>query len=178
MSVGGRKGTAERIERMPAGRPTALANEDIPLADGLVYVSPHLGQGELLMSLFDPSVIDEADPMSIDPELDPFSAANGFQRLPGRCRKYRADFVETYRRAQRARVERIDGLAHDAVTRRRAATKTLKDGGPQHGAGGSRSGTRWRASSMSSSCAELRRTGPMTCWCARTRWLRPMSKRP
>ena len=110
----------------PAGRPVKLALAPMARPDLMVLVAPHPGQGLLLMNSLDPSVTDEADPLSTDPALFPFSAANGF--APGRAR-YAPEFVTRYRAAQRARVERIDAAARDMVADRMAARKTAKAGG-------------------------------------------------
>ena len=99
-----------RISKTPSGRPVDLAEASMPLADGAVFVAPHPGQGALLERLIDPSVIDEADPMSLDPDLDPFNPANGFADPPASS-TYPQEFVSRYREAQRDRVRRIDERA-------------------------------------------------------------------
>ena len=53
----------------------------------------------------DPSVTDESDPLVADPELDLFDPANGFATAP-RSSTYSPEFLDRYRRAQRARIER------------------------------------------------------------------------
>jgi hypothetical protein len=115
-----------RIQRTPAGRPTKLETAALPLADGLVFVSPHPGQGVLLMNGLDPSVTDEDDAFSCEPSLDPFDPKNGFRRPP-ESSHYAADFIERYRAGQRARVERIDRKAFELVEQRQAARSRLKD---------------------------------------------------
>ncbi|UUX95211.1 alpha/beta hydrolase [Aquabacterium sp. J223] len=115
-----------RLRHTPAGRPTKLESANLPVADGLVFLSPHPGQGALLMSGIDPSVTDEADPFSCDPALDPFDAKNGFRRPPESSR-YAPEFVARYRAAQRERVARIDRIALDLVARRRDARQRLKE---------------------------------------------------
>ncbi len=72
----------ERIATTPAGRPAGLAGAEMPVPDGSVFMAPHPGQGELLLRLIDPSVTDEGDPLSADPELDPYDPANGFVAGP------------------------------------------------------------------------------------------------
>jgi hypothetical protein len=114
---------ADRLERTPGGRPVPLAKADMPVADAVVLLSPHPGQGRLLMNALDPSVLDENDAFSVDASLDPFSAANGFADTSGGTR-YAAEFVERYRAAQRTRVEALDALARDRIAERMAARKS------------------------------------------------------
>lgn len=114
----------ERLSRTPGGRPVPLATLDMPVPDGLVFVGPHPGQGALLLNVIDPSVVDEADPLSVDPTLDPLNPANGYAG-PGHTH-YDAVFVQRYREAQRARVARIDEQAHALIARRQQARARLK----------------------------------------------------
>lgn len=118
----------QRITHTPAGRATRFDSADLVPADGIALVSPHPGQGVLLMNALDPSVDDEADPFSTQAELDPFSEANGF-RLPPDSSRYSASFIERYRAAQRQRVARIDAYARHLVEQRQAARQRLKSGG-------------------------------------------------
>jgi len=103
-----------RLEDTAAGDPCDLNKLDLPEADGLVQLATHLGQGKLMLEIIDPSLVDENDPLSIDPALDMYDPANGFQPLP-QASKYAADFLERYRRAQSARVARIDAVARGFV---------------------------------------------------------------
>lgn len=105
----------QRIARTPAGRPAGLAEADMPVPDGSMFMAPHPGQGALLLRLIDPSVTDERDPLSANPDLDPYNPANGFGAAP-RSSHYEPGFIERYRQAQHDRVARID-----AEARRRAA---------------------------------------------------------
>lgn len=117
-----------RFTRTPAGRPVPLASAHLPVVDGLVLLSPHPGQGKLLMNGIDPSVTDEADPFSIEPSLDPFSVENGFR--PGsESSRYAPAFVDRYREAQRARVARLDAHAVERVKERTAARSRAKTTG-------------------------------------------------
>lgn len=117
-----------RLTDTPAGRPVKLAQADMPAPDALVFVSPHPGQGKLLMNGIDPSVIDENDPFSIDAALDPFCAENGFA-MPPASSHYQPDFVQAYRQGQRARVERLDQIARGLLEARALARKALKAAG-------------------------------------------------
>ncbi len=118
----------KRMARTPGGRPVNLAEASLPVADGFIFVAPHPGQGKLLMSMIDPSVTDENDPFSVDAALDPFSAANGFKNGKEGGATYTPEFVERYRAAQRARVERIDAFARAAIAERNAEKKKMKAG--------------------------------------------------
>jgi acetyl esterase/lipase len=76
---------------------------NLPAADLFIALAAHSGRPEVLTSWLDPSVTDENDPLSADPELDPFDAGNGPPFSP--------DFRARYRAAQRARNERITDWA-------------------------------------------------------------------
>lgn len=116
----------QRIARTPGGRPTKLPEANLPVADGLLLVSPHPGQGMLLLNALDPSVTEEDDPFSCDPALDPFSPANGYKRPP-ESSSYAPEFVERYRAAQRARCERLDARARAAIADKRSALARFKE---------------------------------------------------
>src|SRR5580692_828225 len=110
----------DRIARTPAGRPTRLAEAQLPLPDSVVFLAAHPGQGEVMLRGIDPSVIDEADPLAADPELDLFDPSNGF-REPPESSSYTPEFLARYRAAQRKRILRLDHLAHHWVARREEA---------------------------------------------------------
>jgi len=116
----------QRIERTPGGRPTKLAELEMPPADGLILVAPHGGQGRLLLDAIDGSVTDENDPLNVDPSLDPFSPANGFNPLTGKA-KYAPEFIQRYRAAQLARVERLDRKARAMIGAKIGAKKRLAE---------------------------------------------------
>jgi hypothetical protein len=112
----------ERIARAPSGRPIALGEADLPVPDGAIFMAPHPGQGALLLRLIDPSVTDENDSMSVDPDLDPYNPDNGFAAAP-ESSTYSADFTDRYRQAQRERIERLDAVARERVAEASAARK-------------------------------------------------------
>src|SRR5208283_2328946 len=83
-------------------------------ADGVIQLATHLGQGRLMLSIIDPSVTDESDPLSRDPNLDMYDPHNGFERLP-RPSRYSPEFLVHYQAGQRARVARIDAVSREHV---------------------------------------------------------------
>lgn len=105
---------AERLWQAPSGRPVNLRSADMPVPDAAVFMAPHPGQGALLQRLIDPSVADESDPLSVAPELDPYSSANGFA-APGESSSYAPEFITRYRAAQAERIVRIDAEAKARV---------------------------------------------------------------
>jgi pimeloyl-ACP methyl ester carboxylesterase len=113
---------SQRYTTAPSGRPVRLDEAQMPVPDGLMLMAPHPGQGELLARMIDPSVVDEGDPMSIDPALDPYNPENGFVEAPNSS-TYSAEFVERYRAAQRDRVARIDAEARQRVEEATLARK-------------------------------------------------------
>ncbi|SCX72547.1 alpha/beta hydrolase [Variovorax sp. EL159] len=117
----------QRVAKTPGGKPTQLAELEMPAIDGLVFVGPHPGQGALLMNCIDPSVVDESDALSVDPALDPLNPANGYAGSTDT--RYEAAFVERYRIAQRERVARIDARARELIERRLAARQRVKAAG-------------------------------------------------
>lgn len=118
---------AQRLLKSPVGKPTRFDSLDMPAVDGMVFLAPHPGQGRLLMGCIDPSVSDENDPLSVDPALDPFNPANGYDAQPGQSR-YDSGFIERYRQAQRSRVQRLDDLARQLIERRQSARRQVKEG--------------------------------------------------
>jgi len=86
---------------------------DLPAADLYVSLNAHPGRPDVLTAWIDPSVTDENDPLSRDPALDMFEAANG--------PPYPVAFVAQYRAAQVARNDRITAWALAELDRLAAA---------------------------------------------------------
>lgn len=89
--------------RPAAGMRPVAAIEDLPPGDLFVALAAHSGRPEVLTAWLDPSVTDESDPLSVDPELDAFNTGNG--------PPFTSEFQVRYRTAQRARNERITDWA-------------------------------------------------------------------
>ncbi|MFD9669333.1 alpha/beta hydrolase [Rhodococcus sp. NPDC059968] len=106
--------SGERLTHTPAGRAIDLAGAEMPRPDAAIFMAPHPGQGALLLRLIDPSVVDESDPLSTDPDLNPFDPANGFAEPP-HSSSYPPEFITRYRQAQRDRVARLDAIARRRV---------------------------------------------------------------
>ena len=87
--------------------PSAL--HDIKAVDFYVSLCAHGGRPEVLTAWFDPSVLDETDPSSIDPDLNMYDQKNG--------PPYSAEFIDTYRNAQVERNNRITSWCHDELVR-------------------------------------------------------------
>ena len=115
----------DRIKKTPGGKPVPLSEATLPIVDGVIFLSPHPGQGALLMNCIDPSVTDEQDALSMDPALFPFNPKNGFNRPP-ESSNYSEEFVSRYRNAQRDRVQRIDDWARTAIAERLEAKERLR----------------------------------------------------
>jgi pimeloyl-ACP methyl ester carboxylesterase len=89
----------------------SLPDAVLELAPADLYVSlnAHPGRPEVLTAWMDPAVVDESDPLSVDPDLDMFDPAHGPPYAP--------DFVTRYRGAQVARNDRITAWARAELER-------------------------------------------------------------
>jgi hypothetical protein len=108
----------QRLTHTAGGDPFDLNKFSMPPADGVMFVGSHLGAGKTLQTELDPSVVDEEDPLAIDPSLDMYNPDNGFREPPEPTR-YSADFIVRYRAAQIERVKRIDAIARSMIAEQR-----------------------------------------------------------
>jgi pimeloyl-ACP methyl ester carboxylesterase len=124
-----------RIKKEATVSGVDLARASLPSADALIIVGGHMGQGKTLAKLIDGAVVDESDPLSVDPAADIYDPRNGF-RLPVSQSRYLPEFVAVVRTAQLRRVERIDRLARSAIAAAadaRSAASWLRDDGGDGG---------------------------------------------
>jgi len=96
------------LEPVAGGTLPEAVGQLIP-ADLYISLNAHLGRPEVLSSWMDPSVVDENDPASVDPELDMYAPENG--------PPYSPEFVARYRAAQEARNHRITAWVHSELER-------------------------------------------------------------
>ena len=87
----------------------------LPRADGLVLLDAHPGVSVNGLRSLNPAVIDEREPTRIDPALDPFNPANGYD--PKRPH-YSEAFKQKYFQAQAARMNRLIDLARAALAKK------------------------------------------------------------
>ena len=81
------------------------ALKDLPKADGLFLLDAHPGNTINALRSLNPAVMDEANPDKIDPALDPFNPANGFNANGHSV--YAPEFLDRYFKAQAARMNRL-----------------------------------------------------------------------
>ena len=94
------------ITETPAGDVYDLTAAGLIPADAVTFIAAHTGRARILSEWSDPSVTDEMDPDARDPALVPPPP-------------YPADFIATFRAAQRARIARITAAAQDMLARLR-----------------------------------------------------------
>jgi pimeloyl-ACP methyl ester carboxylesterase len=117
-----------------AHRITPCGNDlaGLPKADGIILIDPIPGLAFSDLTYWDPSVTAEdqfgrIDPSKIDPSLDMFSKANGYDdKKP----TYSADFVKRFYAAQGARNNRLIDLAQSRMQAIKAGKGWFPDNEP------------------------------------------------
>lgn len=122
-----------RHQTAPSGDRVPLGDFDLPLADGFFALAAHPGEGAFLLERLDPSLVDEADPVSANPRLDMYDPKNGYVPMQLGPSSYSADFLAEFRAAQIARCERLDARAKSWIAEAQAHKRTLNSG--EHFAG-------------------------------------------
>ena len=89
-----------------------LGVDGLAAADLFISLNAHPGRPDVFTMWLDPSVTDENDPLSCDPDLDMFNEQHGPPYAP--------DFVKRYRAAQVARNDRITAWCHEELARLKA----------------------------------------------------------
>jgi hypothetical protein len=120
-----RRAPADRLTDTAAGDPLILADFDLPIADGLILIGTHVGEGGVMRKCLDGSVVDENDPLATDPDLDIYDPRNGFVPPPDSSH-YDPEFLDRYRAAQLARAARLDAKARSLIERQRDAAVAAK----------------------------------------------------
>jgi pimeloyl-ACP methyl ester carboxylesterase len=89
------------IEMTPAGDPVNLIGAGLIPADGIMQLAAHVSRAITLSEWIDPAIDDELNPCKRNPELDIY-AQNPVEAAP-----FSEAFQQTYRAAQKARIEAI-----------------------------------------------------------------------
>jgi len=119
------KSPGDRRATAPSGDIVDLADAEMPPFDFYVGLAAHPGQGNYLLNALDPSVVDEQDAESWDPDLDMYNDANGYRPWPGES-SYDPQWLERYRQGQHDRSHRIDAIARELIADRNLARKTQR----------------------------------------------------
>ena len=119
---------SRRLTSAPGGEPIDLSEEIMPEGDLYIAVAAHLGEGRFILNVLDPSVTNESDPTSYDPEWDMYNPANGYVPYPAESRYDRA-WLAQYRQRQVARNKRLDAIAHEWIDEQNYFRGQLRDPG-------------------------------------------------
>jgi pimeloyl-ACP methyl ester carboxylesterase len=84
----------------------------MPTGDLYIATAAHLGEGRFMLGVLDPSVTNESDPTSYDPEWDMYNPANGYRPFPEPS-SYDRPWLAAYRQKQVERNARLDAIARE-----------------------------------------------------------------
>ena len=101
--------TGQRLTQTAAGDPYDLAKVDLPAAHGILLLAAHVSRAVTLTEWMDPSISDEADPFTRDPQLNIYDPDNPNQPA------YAEAYVTHYRAAQLTRNRRITAWVKDTL---------------------------------------------------------------
>jgi len=96
----------------------------LPRADGLILVDAHPGVSVNGLRSINGAVVDERDPRRVDPSLDPFNPANGYDP---KAPHYSDDFTRRYFKAQADRMNRLIDTARARQAAMKAGTDPYPD---------------------------------------------------
>lgn len=97
----------------------------LPRADGVIFVDAHPGNSVNGLRSINPAVLNEGDPRQIRPDLDPFSAKNGFN--PHGPSSYSDEFRQKYFKAQADRMNRMIDAAREKLRQMKAGAGPYPD---------------------------------------------------
>lgn len=122
------KAPADRLTTTPGGEPIDLTQEVMPEGDLYIAVAAHLGEGRFMLNVLDPSVTNENDPTSTDPQWDMYNPANGYRPFP-QASSYDRAWLAAYRELQVERSRRLDNIARDYIAEHSYFRGQLRDPG-------------------------------------------------
>lgn len=111
--------------------------ESLPAADGIMTIDSNWGNGSMTLFSIDPAVIEEGNGVKLDPELDIFNPANGFDPEGSH---YSEAFMKKFLAAQRERNNRLIDKAVERLHAIEAGKGCYVDDEPFVVAGGSQIG--------------------------------------
>lgn len=113
---------AERLslDTLVDGSPAHVSPADLPPVAGLALCAAHEGRSHLMRRWIDPSLTDERDGLSVDPQLDLYDPRhwNGSADAV----RYSAEFLARFDAAQAARLQRLEHWVDERLARLRAQT--------------------------------------------------------
>lgn len=122
------KAPGDRLSSTPGGEPIDLTGEAMPEGDLYIAVAAHLGEGRFMLNVLDPSVTNENDPTSTDPQWDMYNPANGYKPFP-QASTYDRAWLAAYRELQLERSRRLDNIARDHIAEHSYFRGQLRDPG-------------------------------------------------